>query len=79
MSIPNECPHAPTGSGLFCVNCYPQIEKLNTKTLRDEFAMAALAGISPRYFESTTEAIALLAYRFADSMLEARKIGREEK
>ena len=40
------------------------------KTLRDEFAMAALAGIAADHYPDSA---AVLAYEFADAMMEARK------
>jgi len=47
------------------------VVKIDMPTLRDQFAMAALTGISYRSFPP--EEIAKLAYELADSMLEARK------
>ena len=49
---------------------------VNQKTLRDEFAMAALTSmLSPvqDITASTPAKAAKLAYQFADAMLEARK------
>ena len=45
------------------------------KTLRDEFAMAALAGMmaNPMWDDDDTPDIAGCAYVLADAMLEARK------
>ena len=50
-------------------------EILLTLTLRDRFAMAALTGFMASGDAATgnDRAIAQLAYRFADAMLEARK------
>jgi len=47
---------------------------LETKTLRDEFAMAALTGFvaNPNNIAGTEES-AQWAYRYADAMIEARK------
>ena len=41
------------------------------KTLRDEFAMAALAGLAAGHYPH--QAAAVLAYEYADKMMEARK------
>ena len=40
------------------------------KTLRDEFAMAALAGIAADHYPDSA---AVLAYEYADAMMDARK------
>lgn len=47
---------------------------MQEKTLRDEFAMAALQGLySSEYCEQSYEALAEMAYRQADAMLIMRK------
>ena len=46
----------------------------NDKTLRDEFAMAALVGIVNAGFRTqySSKELAQLAYRFADAMMKER-------
>ena len=43
------------------------------KTLRDEFAMAALNGLVSRYGTLSPDGIAETAYDLANAMMEARK------
>jgi len=43
------------------------------ETLRDRFAMAALAGILGSDQERSYKRVAIDAYKFADAMLETRK------
>jgi len=43
------------------------------RTLRDEFAMAALTGIMSRHDNLMPETVAEIAIRYADAMMEARK------
>ena len=49
---------------------YPMIQ-LNSTTLRDKFAMAALTGLLTGGFSRS--AAAAIAYEIADAMMEARK------
>jgi hypothetical protein len=53
----------------------PFIEVHDRKTLRDEFAMAALKTMlgDSDYFELSPDQMAVKAYRQADAMMEARK------
>lgn len=46
------------------------------KTLRDEFAMAALSGMLSKPIGRTFTSAAVAAYRYADAMLEARNANR---
>ena len=46
---------------------------IQEKTLRDEFAMAAISGLySSEYYEQSYENLAEMAYRQADAMLSMR-------
>lgn len=57
---------------------YIKAEKIQPKTLRDEFALGAMTGICLNWHEPseelwTTDDIAEEAYRIADAMMKARK------
>jgi hypothetical protein len=57
------------------LNALDQIRNLKSEraTLRDQFAMAALTGITRGTPVSAAQSAATCAYLFADAMLEARK------
>lgn len=46
---------------------------ITQKTLRDEFAMAALTGILAKHDNILPETVAEIAFSYADYMMEARK------
>jgi hypothetical protein len=56
----------------------PFADKVQLPTIRDQFAMAALATMNLHNFDkiidsdNVTEGLAIIAYRFADAMLRAR-------
>ena len=52
----------------------PTPPAIETPTLRDQFAMAALTGLISRAPDFMFPDLSQKAYRFADAMLEARKI-----
>jgi hypothetical protein len=60
-------------SEIFKSKMMAEIEKARqpTKTLRDEYAMAALFGVNTKEFDP--KEIASKAYAIADAMMEARK------
>lgn len=49
----------------------PANDDEETPTLRDMFAMAALQGMLKNYYDE--KLMALVSYKYADAMLEARK------
>ena len=71
---------AEANESLKCI-AHPLIEVVNeeakpqqdVKTLRDEFAMAAITGIMATYSKIETLECAKEAYQIADAMLETRK------
>lgn len=46
---------------------------ITEKTLRDEFAIAALTGIMAKHDHLSPDRVAEVAFDYADAMLEARK------
>lgn len=55
---------------------HEQTKTDKAKSLRDEFAMAALSGLlaAPDTAGNTPNAIVAMSYRYGDAMLEARKV-----
>lgn len=57
-----------------------ELMSANKLTLRDEFAIGALAVVGPRYarelIEPSPETIANEAYAIADAMLQRRKVNK---